>query len=185
MFDLRIGNMSCETCNQCGKTLSCKQVLHRHGKICKASGKRCPDGSAAPYQVNDFNLKIGKKKVGEKQPQCNEIIHFSINEFKDGKSTSLETLNKITELVNSELLPLLSVEKKIGMGINTILAAPTIGFVDASISGVPGHPLHNNELIDILKPIRPASIKSPQTVEKTAENTQECKSNCNYKNKEG
>ena len=71
------------------------------------------------------------------------------------------------------------------MGFNNdILAALVIGFVDASVPGVPGHPLHDNELKEILKPIRPASIKSPQTVEKTAENTQECKSNCSCKKKE-
>ena len=122
--------MSWETCNQCGKTQSCKQVLRRHEKICKTGDKRYPDRSA-PYQGNDFNLKICKRKVGEKQPQCNEIIHFSGNEFKDGKPKTLETLNKITELVKSELPPLLPAEKKIGMGVNNaIRAGPAIGFVD-------------------------------------------------------
>ena len=88
---------------------------------------------------------ICKKKAREKQSHCNEIIHFNSNEFTDCKPKTLETLNKITELVNSELPPLLPAEKKIGMGINTIIAAPVIGFVDSSVSGVPGHPLHDNE----------------------------------------
>ena len=49
----------------------------------------------------------------------------------------------------------LTAEKNIGMGTNAILAAPAIGFVDASVPGVPGHPLHDNELKEILKPIHP------------------------------
>ena len=144
--------------------------------------------------INVTTTKICEKKVGEKQPRCNEIIHFSSDEFKDGKPKTLETLNKITELVNRELPPhsLLPAEKNIGMGTsnnnNDILAAPAIGFVDGSVPGrrVPGHSLDNNELKDILKPIRPPLIKSPpQTVQKTVKNTaQECKSNCSCKKKE-
>ena len=178
--------MSCGTCKQCGKTLSSKQVLRRHEKICKAGEKRCSDRlTAAPYQIKDFNLKICEKKVREKQPHCDEIIHFSSNEFKDGKPKTLETLNKITELVNRELSPpLLPAEKKIGMGVDNILAAPAIGFVDESVPGVSGYPLDNNELKDILKPIRPPSIKSLQTIKKTDKTKQECKSNCSCKKKE-
>ena len=79
----------------------------------------------------------------------------------------METWNKLNDLVNTELsLPPLSGEKKIGMGTTIIPTAPAIGFVDASVPGVPGHPLHDNELKEILKPIHPASIKSRQAVEK-------------------
>ena len=39
-----------------------------------------------------------------------------------------------------------------GTNNNAILAAPTIGFVNASVPSVPGHPLHDNELKEILKP---------------------------------
>ena len=49
---------------------------------------------------------------------------------------------------------------------------------------LPGHPVHDNELKEILKPIRPTSIKSHQTIEKIAENTKECESNCSCKKKE-
>ena len=125
--------------------------------------------------------------MGEKQPHCNEIIHFKSSEFKDGKPKTLETLNKITELVNRELPPLLHAEKKIGMGTNTnaIPAVPAIGFVDASVTGVaPGHQLHANELKEILTPIHPASIKSRQVVEQKLEKKQECKSNCSCKKQE-
>ena len=86
-----------------------------------------------------------EKEVGEKRPHYDEIIPFSSNEFKDGQPKSLETWNKLKELVNSELPPL-SAEKKIGIGTNAILAAPAIGFVNASVPGVPGHPLHDSEL---------------------------------------
>ena len=139
--------------------------------------------------INVTTTKICEKKVGEKQPHCNEIIHFSSDEFKNGKPKTMETLNKITEVVNRELPPLLfPAENKIGMGTNNaILAAPAIGFVDGSVPGVSEHPLDNNELKDILKTICPPSIKSPpQTVEKTAKkNTaQQCKSNCSCKKKE-
>ena len=71
------------------------------------------------------------------------------------------------------------------MGVNNAFhVAPSIGFVDAAVPGVPGHSLHDNELKEIVKPIRPASIKSPQTVKKTAKNLQECKWNCRCKKKE-
>ena len=75
------------------------------------------------------------------------------------------------------------------MGVNNnnkvdILADPAIGFVDESVPGVYGYPLDNNELKDILKPIRPPSIESLQTVKKTDKTKQECKSNCSCKKKE-
>ena len=127
---------------------------------------------------------ICERKVGEKQPHCNEIVHFNSNEFKDGEPKTLETLNKITKLVNSELSPLIPAKKKIGMGVDTILAAPAIGFVDASVPGVPGHSLHDNELKEILKPIHPASIKSSLAVEQKNKNKQKCKSNCGCKKQE-
>ena len=81
-------------------------------------------------------------------------------------------MNKLYELVNSELPPL-PAEKNIGMGTNNnaILAAPATGFVDASVVPVvvPGHSLHANELKEILTPIHPASIKSRQVVEQKPE----------------
>ena len=159
------------TCTNCGKTLSNRHTLSRHKKkFCKLSS-------------NIITSEICEKKVVEKQPHFNEIIHFKSSEFKDGKPKTLEKLNKITELVNSELPPLLPAEKKIGMDTNTAIpAAPAIGFVDASVPGViPGHPLHANELKEILKPIHPASIKSRQVVEQKPEKKPECKSNCSCK----
>ena len=119
------------TCPNCGKKLSSYHSLWRHRKQCKLS---------VNPSINVSTSKICEMKVGEKQPHCNEIIHFKSSEFKDGKSKSLETLNKLYELVNSELPPL-PAEKNIGMGTNNAIpAAPAIGFVDASITSVaPGH----------------------------------------------
>ena len=146
--------MKRRTCTNCEKTFANRHNLCRHKKkVCK---------SVPNLNLDITTSKICNKKLGEKQPHCNEIIHFSSDEFKDSKPKTMETLNKITEIVNRELLPpvLLPAEKKIGMGTsnNAILAAPAIGFVDGSVPGrprrVPGHhSLDNNELKEILKPI--------------------------------
>ena len=93
-------------------------------------------------------------------------------------------MNKITKLVNSEFSPLIPPKKKIGMGVDTILAAPAIGFVDASVPGVSGHSLHDNELKEKLKSIHPTSIKSSLAIEQKNKNKQKCKSNCGCKMQE-
>ena len=144
-------------CDRCKRNFARKDTLTRH----KNRINQCYiANNNASHIIDVTTSKISEKKVVEKQPHCNEIIHFKTSEFKDGKPKSLETLNKLYELVNSELPPSLHAEKNIGMGNNNaILAAPAIGFVDASVPGAPGHPLHANELKEILKPIHPASNK--------------------------
>ena len=48
-----------------------------------------------------LTLEICDKRRKEKQPDCDEIIHFSSNDFKDGQPKSLETLIKLNDLVNT------------------------------------------------------------------------------------
>ena len=130
-------------CSSCNNSFATRQSLWNHKQRCRGlrydeqNRGRCYNNASPIINVAASKI-ICEKKVGEKQPHCNEIIHFNSNEFKDGEPKTLETLNKITKVVNSELSPLIPPKKKIGMGVDTILAAPAIGFVHTSVPGVPG-----------------------------------------------
>ena len=99
---------------------------------------------------------------------------LAANEVKYGEPKSLETWNKLNQLVNRELRP----EKEIGMCVTASAnpprhTSPAIGVVGASVPCVLGHhhppPFHDNELQKIFKPIRPAAIRSRQAVQKKLE----------------
>ena len=102
--------MSWEICEKCGKTLSCKQALRRHEKICKA-GKmirppvrdRSPIRSAWTPNIDITATKICEKKPGDKRAACDEIIHFDSDEFEHGEPKPIETLKKLGSLVNKEV----------------------------------------------------------------------------------
>ena len=89
----------------------------------------------------------------KRPPHCDEIIHFDSNEFEDGGNPkSLDTLNKLNQLINKEV--------SIGMGTTTPATAaavpsPAIGYVSESVPGVPGEPPPYDEIQEILKPIAP------------------------------
>ena len=98
--------MEKHTCDHCKRNFARRDSLIRH------------QNRINQYDVsNDNNVshidvitsKYYEKKVGGKQPYCDEIIHFSSNEFKDSEPKSLETWSKLNELVNKEL----SLEKKL------------------------------------------------------------------------
>ena len=77
--------MKLHTCRNCGKAFANRHNLCRHKKrVCK---------SVPNLNVDITTSKVCERKVG-KQPHCDEIIHFSSNEFKDGEPKSLETWNK-------------------------------------------------------------------------------------------
>ena len=136
------------SCNQCGTTFTRGNNLTRHKKY------RC---KYQPTFLEVIATNICEKKPGDKRPHCDEIIHFDSDEFEHGKPKSIETLNKLDSLVNKEVPP---PEKKIGMGFATDIPSPAIGYVDASVPGVPGHqqqPPHD-EIKEMLKPIPPPII---------------------------
>ena len=105
----RVNNRRCRRVNSGINVLSVEKHLHN---ICRHKKKVWKSVPNLNVDITTSKM-IYKKKVGEKQPHCNEIVHFSSNDFKDGKPKTLEILNKITELVNSELPPFFLLKRKL------------------------------------------------------------------------
>ena len=104
----------------------CGKILANRHNLCRHKKKYCR--SASTPSIDITAAKICEKKPGDKQPACDEIIHFYSDEFEHGKPKSIETLNKLDSLVNKKVPP---PEKKIGMGFATDIPSPAIGYVNA------------------------------------------------------
>ena len=146
-------------CSRCNNSFATRQSLWNHKQRCRGltAERKVVFNDNDDSSIDITASKICKKNAREKQPHCDEIIHFDSDEFQDGEPKSLETLKKLTQLVNKEVPA-----KKIGMGTAAI-PPPPIGEVDASVLGVPGkqqqQPSHS-EIQKILKPIAPPFISS-------------------------